>query len=124
MSAGIFGQQQPWPWILWLPSTSASPPPTPTVTVYLSDPVTLLAGDSQAYFSARSLFAGTISNSPARVFNRHNFTNYAESRFGSLLVTNDFGIIGGRDQEDDAGIRRAAAPVQTSRPAVFPEEVP
>jgi hypothetical protein len=30
----------------------------------------------------------------------------------------------GRDQEDDAGIRRAAAPVQTSRPAVFPEEVP
>jgi hypothetical protein len=71
----------------------------------VSDPVTLLAGDSQAYFSARSLFAGTISNSPARVFNRHNFTNYAESRFGSLLVTNDFGIIGGRDQEDDESYR-------------------
>jgi hypothetical protein len=73
--------------------------------VYLSDPVTLQASASQAYFSARSLFAGTISNSPARVFNRHNFTNYAESRFGSLLVTNDFGIIGGRDQEDDESYR-------------------
>lgn len=40
-----------------------------------------------------------------RFFNRYNFTNYAESRFGSLLVTNDYGIVGGRDQEDDESYR-------------------
>ena len=73
--------------------------------VYLSDPVTLSATASQGYFSGRSLYAGTVSNSPAKVFNRHNFTNYAESRFGSLLVTNDYGIVGGRDQEDDESYR-------------------
>jgi hypothetical protein len=73
--------------------------------VYLSDPVTLSAAATRAYFSARSLFAGTVSNSSSRVFNRHNFTNYSENRFGSLLVTNDFGIVGGRDEEDDADFR-------------------
>jgi hypothetical protein len=41
----------------------------------------------------------------ARVFNRHNFTNYSDSRFGSLLVTNDYGIVGGRDTEDDESYR-------------------
>ena len=35
--------------------------------VYLSDPVTLSVSATQAYFSARSLFAGTVSNSPSRV---------------------------------------------------------
>ncbi len=43
---------------------------------------------------------------PSRpLFNRHNFTNYAESRYGSLLVTNDYGIVGGRDDEDDESYR-------------------
>jgi hypothetical protein len=46
-----------------------------------------------------------LRSTPGRFFNRHNFTNYAESRFGSLLVTNDFGIIGGRDQEGDESYR-------------------
>jgi hypothetical protein len=46
-----------------------------------------------------------LRSTPGRFFDCHNFTNYAESRFGSLLVTNDFGIIGGRDQEDDESYR-------------------
>lgn len=41
----------------------------------------------------------------SRPFNRHNFTNYTDSRFGSLLVTDMYGIIGGRDEEDDESYR-------------------
>lgn len=73
--------------------------------VYLSDSVTLMADQSQAYFSARSLYSGSVSNAPSKVFNRHNFTTYAGSRFGSLLVTNDYGVVGGRNEEDDASYR-------------------
>jgi hypothetical protein len=69
--------------------------------VYLTDAVTLPAAASQQYVSVRSLYAGSQSNSPARVFSRHNFTNNAQNRYGGLLVTNDFGIVGGRDSEDD-----------------------
>ena len=46
-----------------------------------------------------------MSNAAAKVFTRHNFTNYAESRYGSLLVTNMYGIVGGRDEEDDESYR-------------------
>lgn len=73
--------------------------------VYLASPVTLQAGQSQAYFSAVSLYAGSVSNAPSKVFNRHNFTAYAGSRFGSLLVTNEYGLVGGRDEEDDDSYR-------------------
>lgn len=73
--------------------------------VYLTSATTLPAAASQGYVSVRSLFSGSVSNGPARVFNRHNFTTYSESRFGGLLVTNDFGIVGGRDEEDDDSYR-------------------
>jgi hypothetical protein len=39
------------------------------------------------------------------VFTRHNFTNYTQSQFGALLVTNATGIIGGRDDETDDDFR-------------------
>jgi hypothetical protein len=65
----------------------------------------LSAAASPQYVSVRSLYAGSQSNSPARVFSRHNFTNYAQNRYGGLLVTNDFGIVGGRDAEDDDSYR-------------------
>lgn len=42
-----------------------------------------------------------LGNTAAGVFTRHNFTNYTQSSFGSLLVTNSYGIIGGRDTESD-----------------------
>ena len=57
--------------------------------------MTLPAGGSRAFFSARSLAPGSVANAPAGVFNRHNFTGYTDSRFGTLLVTNNFGLVGG-----------------------------
>ena len=68
----------------------------PNGPVFLADPVTLAAGDSRAFFSARSLAPGSVSNAPAGVFNRHNFTGYTDARFGTLLVTNNFGLVGGK----------------------------
>ena len=34
-----------------------------------------------------------------------NFTNYTESAYGSLLVTNNYGIVGGADAELDDNYR-------------------
>jgi uncharacterized phage protein gp47/JayE len=51
------------------------------------------------------MYAGSQSNAPNGVFIRHNFTNYAQANFGSLLVTNNYGITGGRDQETDDDYR-------------------
>jgi hypothetical protein len=45
---------------------------------------------------------GSTGNTAAGVFTRHNFTGYTQASYGSLLVTNNYGIIGGRDQESDA----------------------
>ncbi len=73
--------------------------------VYVTNPALLLATESQAYFTARSISPGSKGAAPAQVFVRHNFTNYASFEYGSLLVTNDYGLIGGRDQEDDESYR-------------------
>jgi uncharacterized phage protein gp47/JayE len=77
----------------------------PNGPVFLSDPITLLAAQSQTYFSARSATTGADGNANQKVFTAHNFTAYADSPFGSLLVTNDFGIVGGRDEETDDNYR-------------------
>jgi len=77
----------------------------PNGAIYLTDPVTLPTGDSREFFSARSLAPGSVANAPAGVFNRHNFTGYTDSRFGTLLVTNNFGLVGGRDAESDDDYR-------------------
>ena len=68
-------------------------------------PLTLSAAESSTSFSANSVNPGEGGNAPAGVFTRHNFTNYADSRFGTLLVTNNFGLIGGRDTEGDDSYR-------------------
>ena len=67
--------------------------------------MTLAAGDSSQFFSARSLLSGSAGNAPSGVFDRHNFTHYADSRFGTLLVTNSFGLVGGRETETDDDYR-------------------
>lgn len=69
--------------------------------VYLTDAVTLPTQLSSQSFSATSVSTGSTGNTAAGVFNRHNFTGYTNAAYGSLLVTNNYGIIGGRDQEDD-----------------------
>ena len=77
----------------------------PNGPVYLADAATLAAGDSSQFFSARSLLSGSAGNAPSGVFDRHNFTHYADSRFGTLLVTNSFGLVGGRETETDDDYR-------------------
>src|SRR5437016_146298 len=77
----------------------------PNGPVYLADAMTLAAGDSSQFFSARSLLSGSAGNAPSGVFDRHNFTHYADSRFGTLLVTNSFGLVGGRETETDDDYR-------------------
>jgi uncharacterized phage protein gp47/JayE len=77
-----------------------------TGPVYITDAeLTLASGSSAQTFAATSLSLGSAGNAPSGVFTRHNFTNYEESRFGSLLVTNIFGVVGGRDEEDDESYR-------------------
>jgi hypothetical protein len=60
---------------------------------------------SRQSFSAASVSTGSAGNTPSEIFTRHNFTNYTQSSFGGLLVTNTYGIIGGRDREDDESYR-------------------
>jgi len=61
--------------------------------VYLATAVTCPAAASVQYFSATSLYSGAAGNAPAGIFALHNFTNYTESAYGSLLVTNNYGIV-------------------------------
>ena len=76
-----------------------------TGPIFLADSVTLPAASSEVFFGARSSTPGTEGNAPAGVIARHNFTGYTESRFGSLLVSNNVGIVGGRDPEKDDNYR-------------------
>lgn len=74
--------------------------------IYVTDfPVTLLAASSSISFSAISTQGGAAGIAAATVFTRHNFTAYTDSDFGSLLVTNNYGIVGARDQELDDDYR-------------------
>jgi uncharacterized phage protein gp47/JayE len=73
---------------------------------YLTSTSTILsASATEQFFSVDSLSTGSQGNSAPAVFTKHNFTNYADSNFGSLLVTNVFGVTGGRDTEDDEAYR-------------------
>lgn len=56
-------------------------------------------------FSASAIPTGSSGNASAGIFTRHNFSNYSQAPFGTLLVANNFGIIGGRDAEDDESFR-------------------
>lgn len=76
-----------------------------TGPVFLSDPVTLPASASSAYFSATALTLGTAGNGSQGIFTQHNFTGYAQAAFGSLLVTNNYGVVGGADAEEDDNFR-------------------
>lgn len=77
----------------------------PNGAAYLSDSVTLPASAATMSFTARAVSSGAAGNAPTGVFTRHNFTNYVESPYGSLLVTNTYGIVGGRDREEDDNYR-------------------
>lgn len=81
--------------------TAASNGPIYTVDIQ----TTLPKASSSAFVSASSLTTGSSGNASSGVFNRTSFSNYTQSDFGSLQVTNNFGIIGGRDAESDDDYR-------------------
>jgi hypothetical protein len=75
--------------------------------LFLTDTLfTLKAVDKEQFVSAYSASPGSSANAAAGVFNRWsgNFT-YSNAAFGSLLVTNAYGVVGGRDDESDDNYR-------------------
>lgn len=64
--------------------------------------LTLIASTSSAYFAATSITPGSAGNIAAGVIDQTNFINYAQSQYGTLLVTNNYGVVGGQDPESDA----------------------
>lgn len=82
---------------------SASTPGGPSFV--LSQAVTLPANSNAVFFSASSATPGSAGNIASGVIDQTNFTNYAQSQFSTLLVTNNFGVVGGRDSESDDDYR-------------------
>lgn len=80
-----------------------SDPNGPTYVV--SGAVTLPAAQSSVYFSADAVTTGSAANAAQDAITQHNFTNYANSVYGTLLVTNNYGVVSGRDQENDDSYR-------------------
>jgi uncharacterized phage protein gp47/JayE len=80
--------------------------PTPGGPIYVTDaPTPLLSGESSVYVAATCTTPGSTGNGAANIFTAHNFTGYVDSPYGSLLVTNDYGIVGGSDAEEDENYR-------------------
>jgi uncharacterized phage protein gp47/JayE len=68
--------------------------------------ITLSANNEPTfYFAATALTSGAAANTAAYQINATNFSNYTNSRFGSLLVTNNLGIVSGADEESDDNFR-------------------
>jgi hypothetical protein len=74
--------------------------------VYLTQyDVFLPAAQTTVSFGAVSAVPGAAGQAAANVFNSSSFSGYADSRYGTLLVTNNFGIITGCDAETDDNYR-------------------
>ncbi len=76
-----------------------------SVQFVLTQAVTLPASSSSVYFAATSSIPGSAGNIASNVINQTNFTNYAQSQYSTLLVTNNFGVVGGADPESDDDYR-------------------
>jgi uncharacterized phage protein gp47/JayE len=72
------------------------------VAYSVSYPTVLSAASNSQAFSAIAVQTGSGGNAPANSITNTNFTNYTQSSYGTLLVTNNFGIVSGRDAEDDS----------------------
>jgi len=66
---------------------------------------TLVATDSFAYVSCTALRAGQSMNIPTGFLIKHSFTDYADSRNGTLRVINEAPIMNGVSGEDDFSYR-------------------
>jgi hypothetical protein len=78
---------------------SSSAPNGPQFVI--TQAVTLIAAADTAYFAATSSSPGSAGNITNNVIDQSNFTNYVQSQYGTLLVTNNFGVVGGADSESD-----------------------
>lgn len=78
---------------------------SPSGPVYTTLSAVLPAAAAIASVGAVSLLPGALGNAPASSLVLHNFTNYSDFSLGALLVTNNFGVVGGRDIEDDDSYR-------------------
>src|SRR5271170_1270816 len=67
--------------------------------------VTLSSSASSAFFAATSQVPGSAGNIASGVIDQTNFQNYAQSAYSTLLVTNNFGVVGGQDAESDNDYR-------------------
>jgi uncharacterized phage protein gp47/JayE len=73
--------------------------------MFVADPITLPAGSSVQSFAASSITPGSSGDAQAGTLTLHNFASYALSSFGGLLVRNNYGVIGGTDDETDENFR-------------------
>jgi uncharacterized phage protein gp47/JayE len=73
--------------------------------VYLTEAARLAAGDSVQAVGVTSYYPGSSGNSASGILTRHNFTGYVDSSYGSLLATNQYGVMGGREAESDDDYR-------------------
>lgn len=82
-------------------STGSASGPTYTT----DSAVTLPASMSSVAFAATCTSDGSSGNVSAGAISNHNFQGYTDFRFGSLLVTNNFGVVSGDDAEMDDDYR-------------------
>lgn len=76
---------------------------------------TLAASSASTFVSASAVSSGSAGNASANIFTQSNFTNYTQANFGTLLVTNNFGIVAGSDPESDDNYRyRISLKLQSS----------
>jgi hypothetical protein len=84
-------------------SSSAPGGPTFVLTQAVTLPAALVP--ASVYFAAASTTPGSAGNIASGVIDQTNFTNYAQSQYSTLLVTNNYGVVGGQDAESDDDYR-------------------
>lgn len=75
------------------------------VIMVTSSDVVCPASQSSVYFGVQCLTPGSAGVAASNVYVSTNFTNYTDSVYGSLLVTNNYGLVEGRDVESDDDYR-------------------
>ena len=75
--------------------------------IFITDTAyTLKDTDTQQYVGAYAAAPGSSANAAAGVFNKWSGSiTHSNAACGSLLVTNDYGVVGGRDEESDDNYR-------------------
>jgi len=89
-----------------IPTGTAISDGNPSDPFYTVDYETALSATSSLQnISVTCSVSGSGGNSAANTYIYSNFTNYVNSIYGSLLVTNNYGVVSGRDVEDDDSYR-------------------